>query len=48
MNFVNAKYAVELRGKGYTFLAVSPGLVDTRTGVHSKSLLPPSPEGIFS
>ncbi|KAF9787194.1 NAD-P-binding protein [Thelephora terrestris] len=30
LNYVNKKYAVEFRGKGYTFLAVSPGLVDTR------------------
>jgi len=37
LNIVNAKYASEFRGKGYTFLAISPGLVDTRTG-------PPTPE----
>jgi len=30
LNFINTKYAVEFRGKGYTFLAISPGLVDTR------------------
>ena len=41
MNFINANYAVEFRGKGYTFLAISPGLVDTRTGPR-KSVLPPT------
>ena len=30
LNLINTKYAVEFRGKGYTFLAISPGLVDTR------------------
>ena len=30
LNHISTKYAVELRGKGYTFLAISPGLVDTR------------------
>jgi NAD(P)-dependent dehydrogenase (short-subunit alcohol dehydrogenase family) len=40
LNFVNTKYAIEFRGKGYTFLAISPGLVDTGTGSR-KSLLPP-------
>ena len=32
LNLINAKYAAEFRGKGYTFLAISPGLVDTRSG----------------
>lgn len=36
VNYINAKYAAEFRGKGYTFLAISPGLVDTQTGVHHK------------
>jgi len=31
LNIVNTKYAVEFQGKGYTFLAISPGLVNTRT-----------------
>jgi len=31
LNLINTKYAIEFRGKGYTFLAISPGLVDTRT-----------------
>jgi len=30
LNLINTKYAVEFRGKGYTFLAIAPGLVDTR------------------
>ena len=30
INLINAKYAVEFRGKGYTFLAINPGLVNTR------------------
>ena len=30
LNLINTKYAVELRGKGYTFLAIHPGPVDTR------------------
>lgn len=46
LNFINTKYAVEFRGKGYTFLAISPGLVDTRTGSR-KLLLPPSPMGVL-
>jgi NAD(P)-dependent dehydrogenase (short-subunit alcohol dehydrogenase family) len=41
LNLVNTKYAVEFRGKGYTFLAISPGLVDTRA--ICKSLLPKTP-----
>ena len=41
LNLINTKYAVEFRGKGYTFLAVSPGLVDTRIGTR-ESPLPPS------
>lgn len=45
VNYINAKYAVEFREKGYTFLAISPGLVDTQTGVR-KSLLPQS-SGVF-
>jgi len=32
LNLVNTKYAVEFRGKGHTFLAISPGLVQTNTG----------------
>jgi len=35
LNLINMKYAVEFRGKGYTFLAISPGLVETRTGTHT-------------
>lgn len=31
LNLINTKYAVEFREKGYTFLAISPGLVDTRS-----------------
>ena len=29
LNYITAKYAVEFRGKGYTFLAISPGFVET-------------------
>lgn len=39
LNYVNKKYAVEFREKGYTFLAISPGLVETRP---SESPLRPS------
>jgi len=35
MNLINTKYAVEFRGKGYVFLAISPGLVDTHTGLRT-------------
>jgi len=41
LNLVNTKYAIEFRGKGYTFLAISPGLVDTR--VIRESLSPRVP-----
>ena len=40
LNYINAKYAVEFRGKGYTFLAISPGFVETRP--NGESLLPSS------
>jgi NAD(P)-dependent dehydrogenase (short-subunit alcohol dehydrogenase family) len=30
LNLINTKYAVEFREKGYTFLAITPGLVNTR------------------
>jgi len=30
LNHINTKYAVEFRGNGYMFLAISPDLVDTR------------------
>jgi len=44
LNLINTKYAVEFRGKGYTFLAISPGLVDTRTvNGTRKSLLSQAP-----
>lgn len=32
LNFINTKYATEFRGRGYTFLAISPGFVDTSAG----------------
>ena len=41
LNLINTKYAIEFRGKGYTFLAISPGFVDTR--VARKSVLPRAP-----
>ena len=41
INFINAKYAIEFRGKGYTFLAIHPGLVDTHTGNRTRKLLFP-------
>ena len=41
LNFINAKYAIEFRGKGYTFLAISPGLVDTRADNRTRKLLFP-------
>ena len=45
LNFINTKYAIEFRGKGYTFLAIAPGLVDTRAvSVIRKSLLPRAPQ----
>lgn len=40
--YINKKYAVEFRGKGYTFLAISPGLVDTRPPPR-KSVFPRDP-----
>ena len=40
LNLINTKYAIEFHGKGYTFLAISPGIVDTRT---RKLPLPPAP-----
>ena len=46
LNFVNTKYAVEFRGKGYTFLAISPGIVDTRIGSR-ESLLPQNPMDVL-
>ena len=30
LNHINTKYAVEHSGRGYTFLAISPGFVDTQ------------------
>lgn len=30
LNYINTKYAAEFHGMGYTFLAISPGLVTTR------------------
>ena len=45
LNFINAKYGAEFRGKGYTFLAISPGLVDTQTGVREYQF-PRSVEGL--
>jgi NAD(P)-dependent dehydrogenase (short-subunit alcohol dehydrogenase family) len=41
LNYINTKYATEFRGKGHTFLAISPGLVKTRLN-HGGLLLPPS------
>ena len=32
LNHVNTRYTVERRGQGYTFLAISPGFVATRSG----------------
>ena len=32
VNLVNVKYAVEYEDEGFTFLALSPGMVDTSTG----------------
>lgn len=49
LNLINMKYAVEFRGKGYTFLAISPGLVDTRVVNGSReSLLPPGSMDVIS
>jgi len=39
ITMVNAKYAVEFKDQGFTFVALSPGLVDTSTE-------PPTPEQI--
>ena len=32
VNLANVKYAVEYEDEGFTFVALSPGLVDTSTG----------------
>ncbi|KAJ7492052.1 hypothetical protein FB451DRAFT_515276 [Mycena latifolia] len=32
MNMVSAKYAAQFRDEGFTFLAICPGVVDTRVG----------------
>lgn len=41
LNFVTAKYAIQLRAQGFVVLAISPGLVETEANELSKFSLSP-------